>query len=184
MNVIHEGFFLSTFKELNIFLVGTGTVGGQLLVQISKQQNFLMDKHRLKLKVTGIMNINGMLFNENGIDYVFRQMKDRQDVYEKVVIKTEPHPIYKRQGLDILVDKTISLKEALCGFQMELEYLDGKKYMIKNVRGNIVGEGHRKTIAKMGLRRKSYVGSLHICFHIDFPATLSVETIEELEKRL
>ena len=68
MNVIHEGFFLSTFKELNIFLVGTGTIGGQLLVQINKQWNFLMEKHHLKVKVTGIMNINGMISNENGID--------------------------------------------------------------------------------------------------------------------
>ncbi len=67
LSVIHEGFFLSTFKELHLFLVGTGTVGGQLLAQIQQQHALLMEKHKLKINVCGIINVDGAYFDENGI---------------------------------------------------------------------------------------------------------------------
>jgi aspartokinase/homoserine dehydrogenase 1 len=68
LNAIHEGFFLSSFKELNIFVVGTGTVGGALLGQIYQQQQILLQAHKLKLNVAGIINVFKMAFDENGLD--------------------------------------------------------------------------------------------------------------------
>jgi aspartokinase/homoserine dehydrogenase 1 len=68
LNSIHEGFFLSQYKELNLFLIGTGNIGGALLDQINKQQKKLMKSHRLKINIAGIINEFFMVFNENGLD--------------------------------------------------------------------------------------------------------------------
>lgn len=68
LNAIHEGFFLSGYKELNLFLVGTGVVGGALVDQVLKQQSILRDNLKLNLKVCGILNIEGMLLDANGIN--------------------------------------------------------------------------------------------------------------------
>ena len=67
LNVIHEAFFLSEYQELNIFLVGTGTVGGGLLDQIMLQQPKLKIQNNLKIKVVGIADENKVLFNRDGI---------------------------------------------------------------------------------------------------------------------
>ena len=68
LNSIHDSFFLSEYKVLNIFLTGTGTVGGQLLEQIQHQQPKLMKQNRLKLNVVGIANIDRMIFRREGLD--------------------------------------------------------------------------------------------------------------------
>lgn len=68
LNVIHDSFFLSEYQLLNIFLVGTGTVGRDLLDQIQKQQNHLMEKNALKINVVGIANSRKCIFNRSGID--------------------------------------------------------------------------------------------------------------------
>ncbi len=68
LNVIHEGFFLSHYKELHLYLVGTGNVGRDLLSQIQLQQEYLMNEHNLKINVTGIANSRRMLIDGEGID--------------------------------------------------------------------------------------------------------------------
>ena len=67
LNVIHDAFFLSEFKELNLFVAGIGTVGGRLLEQIRSQQPKLMADHALKLNVVGIANSKKLLLNREGI---------------------------------------------------------------------------------------------------------------------
>jgi len=68
LNVIHEGFFLSHYRELNLYLVGAGTVGGNLLNQIMNQQDILMKDHHLKVNVVGICRSKIMLLNPEGIN--------------------------------------------------------------------------------------------------------------------
>ena len=68
LNVVHEAFFLSPYVELNIFLVGIGTVGRDLLDQIGRQQAKLKKEHRLHLKLTGVANSRKMSFDREGID--------------------------------------------------------------------------------------------------------------------
>lgn len=67
LNVIHEAFFLSEYQELNIFLIGTGTVGGGLLDQIMQQQPKLKAQNNIKIKVVGIADENKVLFKRDGI---------------------------------------------------------------------------------------------------------------------
>lgn len=68
LNVVHESFFLSPFIELNVFLVGIGTVGRDLIGQISHQQLKLQKEHRLKLRICGVANSRRMIFSREGFD--------------------------------------------------------------------------------------------------------------------
>ncbi len=68
MNVIHEGFFLSHYRELHLFLVGVGTVGSRLLGQIRNQREKLLSNHRLKVNLIGLANSKKMIIDHNGID--------------------------------------------------------------------------------------------------------------------
>jgi len=68
LNVVHESFFLSENIELNVFLMGIGLVGGNLLEQIKQQQSKLLKEKHLKIKLAGIANSKKMLFNRDGIE--------------------------------------------------------------------------------------------------------------------
>lgn len=68
INVIHEAFFEIEYKEINLFIAGTGNVGKKLLAQIARQQEYLKEKQRLKLKVVGIAKSSHFIIDENGID--------------------------------------------------------------------------------------------------------------------
>ena len=68
LNAIHDSFFLSEYKVLNLFVCGVGTVGGQLLEQIHNQYEELKHTKRLKLNVVGIATSKKALFNSDGID--------------------------------------------------------------------------------------------------------------------
>ena len=68
LNVIHDSFFLSEYKVLNLFICGVGTVGGSLIEQIASQRQKLMDEHSLQLNVVGIANSRHAIFDREGID--------------------------------------------------------------------------------------------------------------------
>jgi len=76
LNVLHDSFFLSEYKVLNLFICGIGTVGGMLLEQIRTQQKFLMQSRRLKLNVVGISDVDNFVLDRDGIDL---------DNYEKIL---------------------------------------------------------------------------------------------------
>ena len=67
LNVIHDSFFLSPYQELNLFIVGTGTVGGNLLEQIKQQQITLKEENKLRINIVGIANGRKALFTREGI---------------------------------------------------------------------------------------------------------------------
>ena len=71
LNAIHDSFFLSEYKVLNLFVCGVGTVGGQLLEQIHNQYEELKRTKRLKLNVVGIATSKKALFNSDGIDLAY-----------------------------------------------------------------------------------------------------------------
>ncbi len=68
MNVLHDSFFLSENKVLNIFICGVGTVGAQLIEQIQQQQSTLLREQHMQLNVVGIANSRTAIFNAEGID--------------------------------------------------------------------------------------------------------------------
>lgn len=67
LNSIHDSFFLSEYKVLNLFIAGVGTVGGNLLEQIRGQQENLIKQNRLKLNLVGVANSKKMLLCRDGL---------------------------------------------------------------------------------------------------------------------
>ena len=68
VNVLHEEFFEATYKQLNLFITGTGNVGRRLLQQLAQQKDFLLDQLRLQVRVIGVANSRKMVINEDGVD--------------------------------------------------------------------------------------------------------------------
>jgi DnaJ-class molecular chaperone len=102
----------------------------------------------------------------------------------KVFIKVENNTDFQRRGLDLILIKTISLKEALCGFSFELKYVNNKIYTINNNSGNIIKPGYEKVIPNMGLVRDGHTGNLVIVFQVDFPDKLEEEKLKALKDLL
>lgn len=68
INILHEEFFETTYKQLNLFITGTGNVGSRLLEQLKQQQAWLHEHLRLQVRVIGLANSKKMLFNDEGIN--------------------------------------------------------------------------------------------------------------------
>jgi DnaJ family protein A protein 2 len=73
---------------------------------------------------------------------VFREMADEHPDADtgdvNFVLKQQEHALFKRRGADLFIEKDISLVEALCGFEIEVTHLDGRKLLIKTTPGDIV----------------------------------------------
>jgi DnaJ-class molecular chaperone len=102
----------------------------------------------------------------------------------KVTFHVAEHDVFRRNGLDIHTEKTISLKEALCGFVFNIEHVNGKKFAFNSSSGNIIRDGLIKTIPKLGIRRGDEVGSLNIVFHVAYPEKLSEEQVKKISEIL
>ena len=93
LNVIHDSFFLSEYKVLNLFICGIGTVGGSLIEQIASQQEKLKREHGLKLNIVGIANSCHAIFDREGLElenYRARLMESKEcnlDTLRKEIIK-------------------------------------------------------------------------------------------------
>ncbi len=68
LNSLHQAFFLSDTKELHLFMVGVGLIGGTLIKQIKEQSEYLKEQRSLEIKVVGLANSKKMIFNQEGIN--------------------------------------------------------------------------------------------------------------------
>jgi len=102
----------------------------------------------------------------------------------KLFIKVENTTQFERKGLDLIIKKQISLKDALCGFSFELKYINGKVYTLNNNSGSIIPSEYIKTIPNMGLTREGHTGNLLIHFQVEFPEKLTEEQIKLLKEIL
>jgi len=87
MNVLHDSFFLSENKVLNIFLCGVGTVGEQLIEQIRQQRHTLLTTSHLQLNIVGIANSRTAIFNPEGIELSTYRDQLKQAEGERMNIK-------------------------------------------------------------------------------------------------
>ncbi|WP_242204735.1 bifunctional aspartate kinase/homoserine dehydrogenase I [Aestuariivivens insulae] len=68
LNTLHEQFFETKTKQLNVFITGVGNVGERLVEQIKQQKNYLKDNLKINLRVIGLSNSKTMCFDEDGIN--------------------------------------------------------------------------------------------------------------------
>lgn len=138
------------------------------------------EKETLYLNIPqGIDNNEMVILREKGHIHADN---NRGDV--KIFIKVKNDTEFARQGLDLILHKTISLKEALCGFSFDMKYIDQRVFKINNGRGNIITHNYKKVIQKMGIKRDEHVGNLIIEFSVVFPENLTNEQIEKLDEIL
>lgn len=111
-------------------------------------------------------------------------MSDSNKGDVKVHVTVSNNTDFKRNGLNLIYNKEISLKDALTGFKFEFKFLNGKTYVINNEDKNIIKPNYQKEIRGMGMERNNRKGSLFIVFHIRFPISLTKEQIEKLREIL
>lgn len=111
MHVLHDSFFLSENKVLNIFICGVGTVGAQLIQQIQQQQAMLLKEQHLQLNVVGIANSRGYIFNAEGLD-LSNYREQLQSSLSPFASNLSPHCLIASLPNSIFVDCTASAEVA------------------------------------------------------------------------
>ena len=115
MNVLHDSFFLSENKILNIFICGVGTVGAQLIEQIQQQQSTLLSEQHLQLNVVGIANSRTAIFDAEGIDLsTYREQLQNAAPLDLTTISQQLGTLYN----SVFVDCTAS--EEVAGTYLQL----------------------------------------------------------------
>lgn len=89
-----------------------------------------------------------------------------------IIINQKPHEHFQRNGNDLVITKTITLTEALCGFEMYIKHLDGRDILVKNKPGEVIAPG--KVFGVIGEGMPMYKnpfekGNLYIKFNVEFP---------------
>jgi DnaJ-class molecular chaperone len=97
----------------------------------------------------------------------------------KVFIVIENDTEFERIGLDLIYKKTISLKEALCGFSFRLEHFNQKPFLIENA--TTIQPNTSKVIPNIGMIRSNNIGSLIIKFNVELPC-LSTDVLKQIEQ--
>ena len=107
LNTIHERFFEKQRKQINLFVVGVGTVGSRLLNILQLQRQHLLDRLSIDIRIVGLSNSKKMAFNENGHD-----LSDWKSLLEKGQAAALPELVQTIQSLNlrnsILIDNTAS----------------------------------------------------------------------------
>lgn len=138
----------------------------------------------------------GMLHNDK---IVFHGMADEKPNTEtgniNFVIQEKEHESFTRKGADLMIRKTVSLNEALCGFVFKITHMDGRQLVIKSRPGEIIravadgGHAFVKIVKAEGMPSKENMfvkGDLYVQFTVEFPkdSELPDETVELLRKSL
>jgi DnaJ family protein A protein 2 len=100
------------------------------------------------------------------------------------VVQQKEHPKFKRKGDDLFYEHTLSLTEALCGFQLVLTHLDNRQLLVKSNPGEVVKPDSFKAISDEGMpmyQRPFMKGKLYIHFTVDFPDSLGPDQCKALE---
>lgn len=102
----------------------------------------------------------------------------------RIIIKIETTcTTIKREGLNLMYIKKLTLKESLCGFAFSIHHLNGKEYKINN-QNTVITPEYRKVVSNLGMKRGNRVGNLFIIFEVEFPLTLTETQIEKLKEIL
>jgi aspartokinase/homoserine dehydrogenase 1 len=112
INTLHEEFF-SGAKQVNVFLIGVGTVGGKLIEQIRLQIDYLRENLRLNLRVVGVANSRRMLFDEEGVNLA--NLSEQFEIAPKMNLNEFVGIVFEKNLRNsIFVDATANAEVAAC----------------------------------------------------------------------
>jgi len=163
------------------------TCGGSGFIFESKKERKVLEVHIDK----------GM---KHGQKVTFRGMADEKPNMEpgdiNFIVQEKEHSLFKRKGADLLMTKTLSLNEALCGFEWKIKHLDGREIIVQSQPGEVIrpvtegtGGPFVKKIPSEGMpsHGNPFVkGDLYVLFKVKFPSDneLSSDCIDALKKAL
>ena len=102
----------------------------------------------------------------------------------KVFLSVRVPAQYHRQGLDLVQYQEITLRDALCGFSMDVPHISGRTLTIRNPAGVVISPGQAKTVAGLGMERDGYKGDLIVYFRVTFPRSITREAAASLGELL
>ncbi|MFU7501830.1 MAG: bifunctional aspartate kinase/homoserine dehydrogenase I [Candidatus Karelsulcia muelleri] len=97
LNLLHEEFFETPSKQINLFIIGLGKVGSNLLGQINQQKKYLNKEFKIKLRVIGLANSKKMIFKKNGINI---------NKY-KCYLKNSSYDMYLKRFIEIMYEMNL-----------------------------------------------------------------------------
>jgi len=128
----------------------------------------------------------------NGHKFIFKNMgNDNTDNNIPagdiiIVIKIKTHPVFRRlNNTDLYVEQKILLHQSLCGFILELPYLDGNKLRIPI--NDVIAPGDDRVIPKKGMPfvdNPNKFGNLVVKFDVKFPKSISQKNKNIIQKVL
>eukprot|EP00123_Amoebidium_parasiticum_P019476 comp25964_c0_seq1/m.47056 comp25964_c0_seq1/g.47056 ORF comp25964_c0_seq1/g.47056 comp25964_c0_seq1/m.47056 type:complete len:401 (-) comp25964_c0_seq1:30-1232(-) len=104
-----------------------------------------------------------------------------------IILRQREHDMFHRQGDDLIMEMSVSLVEALCGFQRPVKHLDDRVVLVTVPAGMVIKEGAVKMVPNEGMpqpRHPELKANLLIKFHVDFPASLSPDQVKQVERAL
>jgi DnaJ-class molecular chaperone len=103
----------------------------------------------------------------------------------RLIVKVINNSEFRRNNLDLIFNKKISLKESLCGFVFEINHLNGKRLSLNNTTSpTVIKPNFKKVVPNMGMSKESSTGNLIIEFDVEFPDSLTDGQIQELRNIL
>jgi len=103
----------------------------------------------------------------------------------KLVFQISNATPFTRNGMDLYIQKKITLKESLCGFVMEIPHLNGKMLSMNNTTNStVIKPNYKKVVPNLGMVKEGQTGNLVIEFLVEFPDSISPEGIERLREIL
>lgn len=103
-----------------------------------------------------------------------------------IIVNIQEHSVFKRNGMDLILDKEISLKESLCGLEFTIKHINNKSFHLQHKDGTIIKHNTTKTIPNLGMidKNKQQHGNLIIIFKIIYPDKMTREQIDALSSIL
>ena len=161
-------------KQVEITMEQSYT-GVTLPIEIDKwiQENNNRRNEKMSLMVEippGINHNENVIIQNSGNE----NQQSKGDI--RIVISIKNTTPFKRNHLDLIYDRNISLKEALCGFTFEFQHLNGKKLAMNNTNPiTIITPGYKQVISGLGMKKNNAVGNLIFNFNVEFPKELTEE---------
>jgi DnaJ family protein A protein 2 len=89
-----------------------------------------------------------------------------------LILQYQPHPLFERKGSHLIMNKTLSLSESLCGFEFSFPFLDATTKYIKSPEHELTPPSTVRVLKGCGMTRR---GNLYISFSVAFPLSLPRE---------
>lgn len=171
-----------------------------MVQQVQRKCAKCTDGYRCKTKKERkVLEVHVEKGMKNGHKISFRGMADEKPNMEpgdiNFVVQEKAHDLFKRKGADLLITKTLSLNEALTGFEWTVEHLDKRTIVIKSKPGEVIkaeadgAQPYVKIVRGEGMPSKGnpfVKGDLYVLFRVEFPCDgeLDEETVSVLKKTL